>query len=1007
MAAAVMLLASPLAAQTQTRAVTGRVTAAGSGEPVPSAIITVDGRPGVGTQTNEQGNFRLLVPTGDVSLVVRMIGYKRAQVAVPASQETVAIELERDILRLEGMVVTGAATVIERQNATTAVTVVQAEDLNRVPSQSLESALQGKVPGALINLNSGAPGGGGQIQIRGVTSILGNSEPLFVVDGVIMSNAAIQGGLTAVTGAGANQDNPVNRLADINPADIASIEILKGAAASAIYGSKATNGVVNITTKRGAVGKPRYSVTQRFGRSEPAKLLGSRRFESADALVAAMVDPLKPTATKADTAAYNKAVALYRDNFQAPYFDYQKDLYGQRDLSHETGVSVSGGTENTKYYVAATNKFDAGTLINTNARRQDIRINLDQSLGSRVNAIVSTGFIRNIANRGISNNNNSANTSPFYLFGYSPAVINLNTRDANGNFPMNPFAGGGATSSNPFQTLSYFKNQSDVYRWIGAGRLNFSALTTDRHTVTISAIGGLDWYNEDDQVYSPNFLQYEQTAGRNGRVQEQNVLSRQINSSLNAVWTYSPDKSGILGFLTSATTSAGLQFEERNSNRYSVRAYNLIPGVSNINQGIVTPVQVRAAVVDQAYYGQEELLAFDSRLMLQAAVRAERSSANGHRDKYYFFPKAAGSFRFPSPIGGVDEVKVRAAVGTSGNQPRYGDRDLVLSANGQIGGQNALRAAATLGNPDIKPETMTEQEYGVDASFLGQRLAIEATRFDRTITDMLLTAPLPPSSGLAQQVINGGKMTSVGWELAATFTPIRSRSLTWISRNSFYKVEQKIVSLPVPQFRAPSTGFGSAYGDAYITEGYSTTAIWGNKKAPDGSYKLTALGDATPKFTMQFGNSVLWKAWSLNVVTDWKNGGVMSNLTQSLFDEGKNSWDYDHKAPNGDPRPLGQYRYEMWDNGHEASVYLQDASFVKLREITVGYEVPHSFVQRIGGPMQSMRLSLTGRNLYTWSSYWGMDPEVSNFGNNAVARIVDLAPYPPTRSFFFNINVGF
>jgi hypothetical protein len=259
---------------------------------------------------------------------------------------------------------------------------------------------------------------------------------------------------------------------------------------------------------------------------------------------------------------------------------------------------------------------------------------------------------------------------------------------------------------------------------------------------------------------------------------------------------------------------------------------------------------------------------------------------------------------------------------------------------------------------------------------------------------------------LGQQVINGGKMTSVGWELAATFTPIRGRNLTWISRNSFYKVDQKIVSLPVPQFRAPSTGFGSAYGDAYITQGYSTTAIWGNKKFPDGTYKLSVLGDATPKFTMQFTNSVMWKAWSLNVVADWKNGGVMSNLTQNLFDEGKNSWDYDHKAPNGDPRPLGQYRYEMWDHGHEASVYLQDASFVKLREITVGYEVPESFVQRLRS-VKSMRLSLTGRNLYTWSPYWGMDPEVSNFGNNAVARIVDLAPYPPTRSFFFNINVGF
>jgi hypothetical protein len=567
--------------------------------------------------------------------------------------------------------------------------------------------------------------------------------------------------------------------------------------------------------------------------------------------------------------------------------------------------------------------------------------------------------------------------------------------------------GGGARSSNPFQTMEYVRNHSDVYRWMGSGRLDYTAFSAAQHELILSAQGGVDWFNQQDDIYSPNFLQYEPANGRLGTAQAQTTNSRQINASLNAVWKYTPAGSGFLGFISSATTSGGIQLEDRDFNRYGVLAENLIPGMDNIDQGRTAPFQNRSAVRDQAFYAQEELLAFDNRLFLTVGARAERSSVNGDRDKLYVFPKASGSFRFPDLAGGVDELKLRAAIGRSGNQPRYGDRDLLLAASTQIGGQNSLRAAGTLGNPNIRPETMTESEYGVDVSFLRSRISLEMTYFDRTVTDLLLTAPLPNSSGLTQQIINGGRLSSKGYEVAASITPIKNDRLDWRSNTSFYKVRQRIEDLPVPTFRSPSTGFGSAYGDAYITEGYSTTAIWGNRILEDGSVRLSPIGDATPKFTMQFANNFHVNPFSLNVLVDWTNGGVRSNLTQNLFDEGKNSWDYDHAAPNGDPRPLGQYRYETWKNGQNASVYLQDAGFVKLREVALTYEVPQSLTQRLAGGIGSLRVSLAGRNLYTWTDYWGMDPEGSNFGNNNVARIVDLAQYPPTRSFYLDISVGF
>src|SRR5439155_1679524 len=246
----------------------------------------------------ERGEFRIVVPTSSLTLGARAIGYKRGQVRVTSDQSSVEIALERDILRLEAVLVTGEATGVESKNAAVAVRNLTAEQLSTVPAQSAEQALQGKVPGALINMNSGAPGGGGQIQIRGVTTILGNGQPLFVVDGVVISNDQIASGANTITNAAfsstranisSNQDNATNRLADLVMGDIESVQVLEGAAASAsIYGSRATNGVVIIKTKRGRVGEAQFHVTQRLGTYDAIRLPCSPPFRSqADAYDAA------------------------------------------------------------------------------------------------------------------------------------------------------------------------------------------------------------------------------------------------------------------------------------------------------------------------------------------------------------------------------------------------------------------------------------------------------------------------------------------------------------------------------------------------------------------------------------------------------------------------------------------------------------------------------------------------------------------------------------------------
>ncbi|MGH7505255.1 MAG: TonB-dependent receptor plug domain-containing protein, partial [Longimicrobiales bacterium] len=355
-----VLLAALSAGQAlaQQRTITGRVTDAANGQPLIGAevalalgggAVAAEGRSGVATFTSGDGAFTIEVPAGEVTLTIRMLGYKQVDVAVPANQNSVDIELETDPLRLDEIVVTGQATGVQRRNLANAVATVSADEINIVPTASIEGQLYGKVAGADIQSNSGAPGGGNQISMRGVNTILGNSTPLYVVDGVVVSDATIQSGVNSVTGSGGGianmQDNGVNRIADLNPADIANIEILKGASAAAIYGSQANNGVILITTKSGQPGETQFNLSQRFGLSTLAKKIGTRTFTEAEA-----VDVFGPSAA---------------DVFTGDTYDLEEQLAGDAAPAWETSLSISGGSDRTRYYVSGLAHNEEGIITGT------------------------------------------------------------------------------------------------------------------------------------------------------------------------------------------------------------------------------------------------------------------------------------------------------------------------------------------------------------------------------------------------------------------------------------------------------------------------------------------------------------------------------------------------------------------------------------------------------------------------------------------------------------------
>lgn len=995
-------LARPATADAQTREVSGRVTIAASGTPLQDATITVVGQ-ATGTRTNERGEYRVRVAGGNATLLARAFGYKRKEYRIAAGSQTADFSLEKDVLQLEGVTVTGAATTVERRNAATAVVNVGSEELTRVPAPSLESAMQGKVVGAQISMNNGAPGGGGQVQIRGASSLLGRIDPLFVVDGVIISNAVKGTGQAIITGSlNAGEENGTNRLADINANDIENIEVLKGAAASAIYGSQATNGVVVITTKRGTSGVARIGFTQRVGASQLIRKLGSRHFTLETALA-------NGQALAAEgQAAVKAAFATSAD----PYQDYQQQLYGESKPTLESIINVSGGSATTKYYLSADDKQEKGIAINTGARRQSIRFNLDQTMGDRITAAIGGSIMRSFSQRGISNNDNT-NSSPIYGFAYTPAILPLAQRDASGAYPLNPFCGGYVSCSNPFDTFNRLINNEDVYRQIVNARVNYSLLSTSNNDVQLSYVGGADRFSNESYQFAPADLQFERAgtdrgATYQGAVVQGNGTGLLTNSALNAVWTFTPTSRSM-----SMTTSFGLQAEDSQGNDYNITGRGTVPTLANASGNTNTAVaQTRSTLRNRAYYAQEQILAFNDRLLLSGAIRGERSSANGDVDKLYTFPRGSASYRFVDVLPKVSELKLRVALGESGNRPDYGARFITLANGGLIGGQTGLIQAATLGNPSIRPERMHELEYGLDASLLNDRVHFEGTVYDRRIKDLLVRAQLAPSTGVNLQNINGGTMQSKGVELGLTLIPIQNADgLNWTSRTSWYQGSTKILEF-IPGVRPFTTGtaaggFGNSYGRLRYAPGYSVSTIWGNQIQADGSVTPdTPLGDATPQYAMGFSNDFRRGNWSFNSVVDYRRGGTVSNMTMNLFDEGENTWDYDKPSPDLKVgRTLGEWRYNAWNNGSQTSIYLVDGSFTKVRELTVGYELPPALVSAMRGA-KSARLSLSGRNLFIISAYNGFDPEVNN-GGNFVARFVDLAPFPPSRSFFLSVDVGF
>lgn len=958
------------------------------GEALIGASIVVKGT-AIGTVTDLDGKFELNVPGSSGVLVMSYTGYKTIETPVSVSSNTVEVELEDDIARLEEVVVTGLSSGVKRANSGNAVTSITGDELvGNTSPQTVDNALFGKIPGVNISANSGAPGGGNNVQMRGVSTLgAGSSQPLYIVDGVYVDNSVIRNGRTQVSGASggasvATQDDAANRIADLNPDDIEKVEVLKGPSAAAIYGTRANAGVILITTKKGASGKTRVSLSQDVGVAQ------GQNFQEFDIWDADKITTFFGTGARGqqELAAFNSSGGRATD--------WEEFFYGENALLSNTQLSISGGTEKTQFYVSGGLQTEEGIIKNSGFDRYSLRANIDHRLGERIKISFNNSYFRTDNDRGFTGNQNNTGGSIGYSIAYTPSYADL-LPDANGNYPDNPYF-----NDNPVAIRDLGINNQVVDRFISAASVEVDLFSNANTYLKFKLNGGADYLSGNSLVYFPEVLQHQRADANPGDV----MWGRQdnLNTNIQAFLQLNTN----LGSINSNTNVGWVRLDQE-AEFLLARGRGLAGGQQNLQWAKVQSIQQQQNqdVTDVGIVAQEDLN-WQDKIIVSAGVRFDKSTLNVQQDKYYAFPKAslaANLHNFDFWGGNLfNQFKLRAAYGETGGLPLFGNTFESLTSQligGQLGGQVGTRAV----DPNLVPETASELEFGLDAGLFNSRISLEATYYIKKVNDLILDLQPAESTGILAIATNAADLENKGIELSLGLNPVRTTNINWYSRIMWWKNESVITRLDIPRFT--TGGFGPSLGTYLVSEGFSPTTIIGNPTIAEspGTTGRTVYGDRQPNFQMSFFNQLtIMKNLDFTFLFHYQNGGKAINLSALLWDDGgtTNNWNGDD---DNDGTPNGLDRLLAWASDGNTGVYVQPADYLKLREVGLFYTFPKG----VGSFINRAKIGVSANNILLWTKYLGYDPEASNFGTQAVTGNIDVAPYPSSRRLFFHLKLDF
>ena len=981
-----LLFAGLTTLQAQDRAISGKVTDAG-GSALPGANIQVKGT-NRGTTTNSEGTFTINVPNG-AKIVVSSIGFSSKEVAISGGTSNVTVSLSEDSRNLEEIVVTGLATSVKRTNLANAVTSLSAKQLTGTTRpQTLDGAMNGKLIGANITANSGAPGGGFSVRLRGISSINLSSEPLYIVDGVYVNNSQFQtgagtGSFNGATGqTSGTQDQATNRIADINPADIENIEVLKGPSAAAIYGTRANAGVILITTKKGKAGKTSISFGQDIGFAQALRLIGMQKTPWNEEKIRKGVF----------LVSNDEMLDLFKANGSgAKTYDYEKDVYGNTGLLRTTRLSLSGGTDKIRFYTAANVTKEDGIQKKTGFERSSIRLNLDYKVSDFVDISIGSNYLNTFTSRSFSGNDNNG-VSLGYNLAYLPNWLEQRP-DAQGVYPQNPLTG-----QNILEVVDKAQNLERTNRFIQSFTTNFNFIKTEKHSLKLSVQGGLDYLLTESDAYMPDNIQFQTRRANPGAARL--TKNRNINTNVQA---FLIDQLSVNKF--NFNTSVGTVRLETNQEVSYIQGDGLPSGQRNpVLATVRAPFVNFAKWQDVGLVAQEEIN-WDDKVIVTGGIRFDKSSLNGDNQKYYAFPKASVAVNVANfdfwKVPAVSQLKLRAAYGETGNPATFGSL-FTSTSSVIIAGQSGLISPTSNGNAGVEPERATELEAGVDLGLFNNRISIEASVYNKKVLNYIDAFSLSPGTGVSQiAAFPVGDLQNRGFELGITAVPIQKDNVTWNTTFNIWNNLTTITRLIVPEYQVGASGFG-AFGTNRIRQGESPNAWYGTPLLPDGS--RTRYETSQPKVQFSWNNNItFFKNFELSFLLHVSQGNFNASLNQELTDEGGTSPDWSTPSTTDASVPVGVAR-QLGQPGITTRQFIVDASYIKLREVAIYYNLPKTILPK---GLEGIRIGFSGNNVFMSTPYYGYDPEASNFGNRPVGGGVDLLSFPSSRRLFFHLNVNF
>ncbi|EHQ28658.1 SusC/RagA family TonB-linked outer membrane protein [Mucilaginibacter paludis] len=964
----------------------GVVTDARDKQPVPGASIKILGTQfGAATNINGAYSFTATVKGPTITVAVSFTGYTTYTKTVTLADQsvfTVNASLSENALNLGEVVVTGTMVETSKKQLGNAISTLSAKDLQGSPVTSIDQAMAGKIAGAQISQNSGNPAGGISVHLRGNSTIVGSSDPLYIVDGVIINNSYDQ----LVDLGGYSQ----NRLVDINPADIDHIEIIKGAAGAAIYGSRASNGVVQIFTKKGKSGAPVVSVSTQFRSSSIRKKLAYN------------TEPFRFANTNANDLT---TVPVQR-------YDLQSMIFRNAEGT-ENNISVSGGNDNTQYYISGGYLGNQGIVKGSNFQRGTGRVRVDQRFNDWIK--VSAGF-----NYTLSGSdeipNGGINEAYGALTGFIFANNFVNPDPTSGIYPaLSPST---VTRTNPLEAINRFDFHQQTSRFIGDIQLNITPLKNLSVNYTLG-------YDNSTQL-ATGFIPVGNTTPtyNTGYSKRADKLDLLLNNDLNIAYK------ATLGLFTS-TTSAGATAQTERISSSSITGTQLPPETQVASSGATVVYNDARSTLNILGFYAQETIGFKDKIYLTGAIRNDVSSSFGANNRWQYYPKVSGTYllseeefwKKSSLASIIPDFKLRASYGQSGNLTAIGAYDRYNNYNpASLAGLAGVVASSQLGNASIKPERQIEKEIGFDAGFLNGRLGFEFSYYNKAVKDLLLYVGLRPSTGYSNQYQNIGNMSNKGVELLVRGVPVQNQNFKWNTIVIFSTNKNVVTNVP-----GGILSFANGFGQVAAVNGYALGVFYSTyfARKPDGSLLLTTaglpqaeksgrdpvtgqptgstlskvIGDPNPKWTGSFTNEfTIGKHFSFRMQWDASYGNKVFNFTKRVGDRdiygGLAGYmpELEGKVPKGTSAAL----YSIFEN------WIEDGSYLKLRELSASYDLKLKMLNN-----KPLRISLSGRNLLSIDHYSGWDPETNAAGQSNSVRGFDFTEVPIPRTIALGLNYTF